>query len=92
LLESSARKSLPPQSDESAPQSVMIKSKRVIFKIVMLGVLCALSGGAAFAQSAQEAVDEEEFGPVVRAYLGYLRDEQEVVDDRVSRREISPAY
>jgi hypothetical protein len=70
----------------------MMKSKRVIFKIVMLGVLCALCGGAAFAQSAQEAVDEEDFGPVVRAYLGYLRDEQEVVDDRVSRREISPAY
>jgi len=36
--------------------------------------------------------EEMEFGPVVRAYLGYLRDEQEVVDDRVSRREISPVY
>lgn len=35
---------------------------------------------------------EEEFGPVVRAYLGYLRNEQEVVDDRVSRREVSAAY
>ncbi len=33
-----------------------------------------------------------EFGPVVRAYLGYLKNEQEVVDDRVSRREISQAY
>jgi hypothetical protein len=29
---------------------------------------------------------------VVRAYLGYLRNEQEVVDDRVSRHEVSPAY
>jgi len=29
---------------------------------------------------------------VVRAYLGYLRNEQEVVDDRVSRREVSPFY
>jgi hypothetical protein len=28
----------------------------------------------------------------MRAYLGYLRNEQEVVDDRVSRREITPAY
>ncbi len=36
--------------------------------------------------------DEEQFGPVVRAYLGYLRNEQEVVDDRVSRRELSQAY
>ena len=35
---------------------------------------------------------EEEFGPVVRAYLGYLRNEQEVVDDRVSRREVSQTY
>lgn len=35
---------------------------------------------------------DSEFGPVVRAYLGYLRAEQEVVDDRVSRDEVSPAY
>ena len=35
---------------------------------------------------------DDEFGPVVRAYLGYLRNEQEVVDDRVSRREVSPVY
>ncbi|HEV7682111.1 MAG TPA: hypothetical protein VGO68_08325 [Pyrinomonadaceae bacterium] len=34
----------------------------------------------------------EEFGPVVRAYLGYLRNEQEVVDDRASRREINAVY
>ncbi len=43
------------------------------------------------AQRGQDASDEE-FGPVVRSYLGYLKNEQEVVDDRVSRREISPAY
>lgn len=35
---------------------------------------------------------DEEFGPVVRAYLGYLKNEQEVVDDRASRREVSAAY
>jgi len=35
---------------------------------------------------------EEKFGPVVRAYLGYLKNEQEVVDDRVSRREVNQAY
>ena len=29
---------------------------------------------------------------MVRAYLGYLRNEQEVVDDRASRREVSPNY
>jgi hypothetical protein len=32
---------------------------------------------------------DEEFGPVVRAYLGYLKNEQEVVDDRASRHEVS---
>ena len=36
--------------------------------------------------------DDAQFGPVVRAYLGYLRNEQEVVDDRISRREISTTY
>ena len=36
--------------------------------------------------------EEEQFGPVVRAYLGYLRNEQEVVDDRVSRHEVSASY
>src|SRR5688572_21175706 len=46
------------------------------------------------AQSAQDrgAYSDEEFGPVVRAYLGYLRNEQEVVDDRASRREVNAAY
>jgi hypothetical protein len=36
--------------------------------------------------------DASDFGPVMRAYLGYLGNEQEVVDDRNSRREITPAY
>jgi hypothetical protein len=40
----------------------------------------------------QARYSDDEFGPVVRAYLGYLKNEQEVVDDRVSRREISPGY
>jgi hypothetical protein len=38
------------------------------------------------------AVSDDEFGPVVRAYLGYLKSEQEVVDDRVSRHEVSSNY
>src|SRR5215813_8167582 len=48
-------------------------------------------GGVALSATPQDKGDTE-FGPVVRAYLGYLRNEQEVVDDRVSRREISRAY
>jgi hypothetical protein len=47
--------------------------------------------GAGAAQGVR-AQSDEEFGPVVRAYLGYLRNEQEVVDDRASRREINQAY
>ncbi|HEV2706547.1 MAG TPA: hypothetical protein VGV59_11520 [Pyrinomonadaceae bacterium] len=48
----------------------------------------------AAAQRAARAAEreEEEFGPIVRAYLGYLRAQQEVVDDRASRREVNPAY
>src|SRR5882724_4471998 len=52
----------------------------------LLVVLCPLHGGQSVRSS------EDEFGPVVRAYLGYLRNEQEVVDDRASRREINAAY
>jgi len=52
---------------------------------------------ATFALSSAHATQavqysDEEFGPVVRAYLGYLRNEQEVVDDRASRREVSATY
>src|SRR5437016_13198993 len=36
--------------------------------------------------------DNSSFGPVMQAYLGYLANEQEVVDDRISRKEISAAY
>lgn len=51
--------------------------------------LCALCLCAA-APSVARAQDE--FGPVVRAYLGYLDAEQVVTDDRASRREVSATY
>ncbi len=55
-------------------------------------VTCLLAAtGPVFAQGLTRT-EGESFGPVVTAYLGYLRDEQEVVDDRVSRREISRSY
>ncbi|HZH90983.1 MAG TPA: hypothetical protein VEX70_10260 [Pyrinomonadaceae bacterium] len=53
--------------------------------------VCVASAASAWAQGARAGGDEE-FGPVVRTYLGYLRAEQEVVDDRASRHEVSPAY
>ncbi len=58
-----------------------------------LFALCLLTLSAvASAQTRRGARGGEEFGPNVRAYLGYLRNEQEVVDDRVSRREIDRHY
>jgi hypothetical protein len=67
--------------------------KRVKFFGTILLVLLSLAGVVtASAQEAQQDESEMEFGPVVRAYLGYLRNEQEVVDDRASRHEINRAY
>jgi hypothetical protein len=54
-------------------------------------MLCAAFSVCA-AQHTKRASEDSEFGPNVRAYLGYLRDEQEVVDDRASRREIRREY
>src|SRR6185312_11158944 len=59
------------------------------FSAVVLAAFCTLTPVHAH-QNFQRSDDE--FGPVVRAYLGYLKNEQEVVDDRVSRREVSPVY
>jgi hypothetical protein len=56
-------------------------------------LVCVASAGTVVAQRAGTAAAEDaEFGPVVRTYLGYLRAEQDVVDDRASRREINQAY
>ena len=56
---------------------------------LLLVAFCALT----WVHATQRSQDsEDEFGPVVRAYLGYLKNEQEVVDDRVSRREVSANY
>ena len=64
----------------------MFRAKLFVCGVVFLvSVICVNA-----VQTTRES--GEEFGPVVRAYLGYLRNEQEVVDDRVSRREINMAY
>jgi hypothetical protein len=57
--------------------------------LIVVALLCVLY--TAKANPVPQRSDDE-FGPVVRAYLGYLKNEQEVVDDRVSRREVSPTY
>ncbi len=67
----------------------MNKAERATILLALLILLLCLPGKAA-AQSRQS--EGAEFGPVVRAYLGYLKNEQEVVDDRISRREITRSY
>jgi len=57
-------------------------------RILLLVFALAIAGEVAHAQRAEQP----QFGPVVQAYLGYLRNEQEVVDDRASRHEISADY
>jgi len=67
-----------------------MKREKRSFWIWSLVLVCVAWTGAARAQGA--GGDNPEFGPVVRAYLGYLKNEQEVVDDRASRHEIKRAY
>jgi hypothetical protein len=61
-----------------------------LFRAGVLGSLVFLFAGLPAA--AQTLRDDQGFGPVVRAYLGYLKNEQEVVDDRVSKHEVTPTY
>lgn len=65
----------------------ILKGRLPALLIVALALI-----SAPLAAKAQTGRSEDDFGPVVRAYLGYLKSEQEVVDDRVSRREVSPTY
>jgi hypothetical protein len=66
----------------------MATLKRRLPALLIVGVLAF---SCVHAQDGRGS-SEDEFGPVVRAYLGYLRNEQEVVDDRVSRHEVSATY
>lgn len=56
-------------------------------RIVLVVMALTIATSVARAQGMQG-----DFGPVMQAYLGYLRNEQEVVDDRASRHEISASY
>lgn len=71
-----------------------MRAKRGLSRLILLGfALCAACAAVAAQQRARRpSAEDAEFGPNVRAYLGYLRDEQEVVDDRVSRREVDHRY
>lgn len=67
----------------------MMRSNVLVTRIGLLLVLMFMHYATA---RAQESQSNDEFGPVVRAYLGYLNGEQEVVDDRASRHEITAQY
>lgn len=61
--------------------------------LLLVSILLTLSGLAVGQRvSVSSTSGSSDFGPVMRAYLGYLGNEQEVVDDRNSRREITAAY
>jgi hypothetical protein len=64
-----------------------------LFAFCFTFVSLLLATSVAAAQTSKNSTTRDgEFGPVMRAYLGYLRNEQEVVDDRASRREITSTY
>ena len=71
-----------------------MRAEGLLLRLLALAFAVCAASSFAFAQKARHAraSEEGEFGPNVRAYLGYLRDEQEVVDDRASRREIRREY
>ena len=69
----------------------MIRSSLLIRFLLAVAVMI-IGIDSAQAQSKSQSGHSAEFGPVMSAYLGYLRNEQEVVDDRASRREISSDY
>ena len=71
----------------------MLRSKS-LSRIFLLLVLALATGTVALGQRVltSNANSNSDFGPVMQAYLGYLRNEQEVVDDRNSRREITADY
>lgn len=78
--------------DESTVKNSLQMCSRLCPCTIFIVTIClGLAAGSVSAQSRQSQEDEQ-LGPVVTAYLGYLRNEQEVVDDRASRREISRAY
>jgi hypothetical protein len=71
------------------PGVICLSRSFVLLSMLLLLSVVAMAQRSTASSSTDAAAD---FGPVMRAYLGYLNNEQEVVDDRASRREISAAY
>ena len=70
-----------------------MRAEKFLLKAIVLGTLaCAVCVVANAQGSRKHGVRASEFGPIVSAYLDYLRDQQKVVDDSVSRREVDRHY
>jgi hypothetical protein len=78
----------------SLEQSFRVKKMQRFIRASVCVLLCLVCAAAASAQKSSRGArgGQSEFGPIVRAYLGYLQSQQEVVDDRVSRREVDHDY
>ncbi|HEX8920203.1 MAG TPA: hypothetical protein VF766_01920 [Pyrinomonadaceae bacterium] len=61
-------------------------------RVCLLALILAAAGTESVMAQRRQQDSVSEFGPVVTAYLGYLKNEQEVVDDRNSRHEIKRSY
>ncbi len=70
----------------------MRKRTRTLGLLALCLLIFSAGAAAQTRRGGRSGGGEAEFGPNVRAYLGYLRTEQEVVDDRASRREIDRRY
>ena len=70
--------------------ATLVRRLPALLAVAVFAFSCAFT--CVRASQGSRASSDEEFGPVVRAYLGYLRNEQEVVDDRASRHEVSASY
>ena len=70
----------------------MLRSRLFLQILFAAFLLIAFSSTAPAQRSLSAQAEASDFGPVMQAYLGYLRNEQEVVDDRISRREINANY
>lgn len=70
----------------------VLLSPATIGRLLWPSIIVLALFGAVPAAGQTLSGSDDEFGPVMKAYLGYLRNEQEVVDDRVSKREVSRAH
>jgi hypothetical protein len=90
VINSGARSKPPSLKFQEVSDSFRAMRRKKFGPVWLLALVFAAGATDASAQRRQN--ESSEFGPIVRAYLSYLENEQEVVDDRASRHEINRAY